>query len=240
MTCTPIATADLGQGLKGQVADYEEALAAAVVDRVLHAMCKCKYLQQYDFYSIVIALHDRDFNEHALEASKEWTEAPESFLAAFRLKNRELRYLIRRKCSAISDEGQIIETNARGDHISSFVLDLMVPTYGECAMQRGTETMVRMHKIMKTRLEKRDIFIHIHKGIEDKLQTLFDENVDGMLERITGFCSSIRGQVAAFIGPLAEAQKKNPEEVDKVRNLTDEARIQLSELQGALERLKRA
>ncbi|KAI4087884.1 MAG: hypothetical protein LQ344_006509 [Seirophora lacunosa] len=135
---------------------------------------------------------------------------------------------------------RIIETNARGDHISSFVLDLMVPTYGECAMQRGTETMVRMHKIMKTRLEKRDIFIHIHKGIEDKLQTLFDENVDGMLERITGFCSSIRGQVAAFIGPLAEAQKKNPEEVDKVRNLTDEARIQLSELQGALERLKRA
>lgn len=135
---------------------------------------------------------------------------------------------------------RIIETNARGDHISSFVLELMIPTYRECAMQRGTETMARMHKIMKTRLDKRDIFIHIHQRIEDKLRALFDENVDGMLEHIAETCSSIRGQVAAFIGPLVEAQKKIPEEVDKVRNLTDEVRIQLSELQGALERLKRA
>ncbi|KAL8959046.1 MAG: hypothetical protein Q9193_004017 [Seirophora villosa] len=96
----------------------------------------------------------------------------------------------------------------------------MVPTYRECAMQRGKETMARMHQIMKTRLDKRDIFIHIHKRIEHKLQALFDENVAGMLEDITELCSSIRGQVAAFIGPLAEAQKKNPEEVDKVRILT--------------------
>ncbi|KAL9009156.1 MAG: hypothetical protein Q9173_005791 [Seirophora scorigena] len=166
-------------------------------------------LKQYDIYSIVIALHDRDFNEHALEASKVWTGAPESFLAAFRLKKRELNYLIRKKCSAISEEVQIIETNARGDHISSFVLDLMVATYRERAMQSGTETMARMHKIMKTRLDKRDIFIHIHNRIEDKLQALFDENVDGMLEHITGMCSSIRPGRCVYWSPVRGSEEQS-------------------------------
>ncbi|KAI4143217.1 MAG: hypothetical protein LQ341_002975 [Variospora aurantia] len=167
-------------------------------------------------------------------------EAPDSFLASFRLKERELRYLIRNTCSAISDEIRIIETNARGDHISSFILDLMNPTYRECAMQNGPGTMARMHRIMKTRLDKRDIFGLIQTRIEDEAQNRVDDNVDGMLDGIADICESIRRQVAAFTDPQVEAQMNNPEEVEKVRKQTDEARAQMLELQLGLERLKRA
>lgn len=135
---------------------------------------------------------------------------------------------------------RIIETNARGDHISSFILDLMNPTYRECAMQNGPGTMARMHRIMKTRLDKRDIFGLIQTRIEDEVQNRVDDYFDGMLDGIADFCESIRRQVAAFTDPQVEAQMNNPEEVEKVRKQTDEARAQMFELQLGLERLKSA
>ncbi|KAL8647071.1 MAG: hypothetical protein Q9210_005769 [Variospora velana] len=268
----PQIVLDLESGLKRRLAEYEEALEAAVLDHVLDTMSFCRKNGNH----CTAAIGARSWNAELLGdmnaiMSINWSalesqifklrdglqtsvikdcnkatrkfkafEAPDSLLAAFRLKKRELRYLIQNTCSAISGEIQIIETNARGNHISSFILDLMIPTYRECAMQNGPGTMARMHRIMKTRLDERDIFGLIQKRIEDESQSRFDENVDGMLDGIADICESIKRQIAAFTGPQVEAQMNNPEEVEKVRKQTNEARAQMFELQPGLEILKSA
>lgn len=92
-----------------------------------------------------------------------------------------------------------------------------------------------MHEIMSTRLDKRDIFRLIHHRIEGKTQELFGENTNNMFGHVTEMCESVRRQLEAFNGPSAGTQRKKPEEVTKVRILTDTSRARLVRLQEDLE-----
>ncbi|KAL8868691.1 MAG: hypothetical protein Q9174_004824, partial [Haloplaca sp. 1 TL-2023] len=63
--------------------------------------------------------------------------APDPVIASFRLKERELTYLLKNMLFESTREMQNIEFNATGSHISSFILDLMIPTYRLCASESG-------------------------------------------------------------------------------------------------------
>ncbi|KAL8716089.1 MAG: hypothetical protein Q9225_006224 [Loekoesia sp. 1 TL-2023] len=171
-----------------------------------------------------------------LEAGK----IPHSFLAALRLRERELTHLLWETYTEILGEVQIIEFNARGSHISSFILDLMIPTYRACAAESGRGTKVRMHKIMKIRLDKRNIFGLIHNRIHDETRELFEEKVDVMFNQIVDVSESIERQLEAFTSPELEARKKDPQVVEKVRRLTDAAKARNLGLQRDLEPFKQS
>lgn len=102
----------------------------------------------------------------------------------------------------------------------------MIPTYRACAAETGKGTKARMHKTMKTRLDRRDIFGLIHNRIHDETRDLFEEKVDIMSKQIVDVSESIERQLETFTGPEHEARKKDPQIIEKVRKLTDAAKAQ--------------
>ncbi|KAL8749362.1 MAG: hypothetical protein Q9199_007731 [Rusavskia elegans] len=170
--------------------------------------------------------------------------APATILASFRLKQRELTYLLKDACFETRREVQYarenIEFNAMGDHISSFILDLMIPTYRACATETGKGTMSRMHQTMRRRLDRRDIFDLIRRRIQTETQELFVEKTDSVRDHVIEMSESIRCQLETFNGPELETQKRNPREVDRVRAFTETVRDEGIALQRALEDFKKS
>lgn len=60
-----------------------------------------------------------------------------------------------------------------GDHFSSYVLTIMIPTYRACARENGPGMMARMHQIMATHMDRRDIFWHIYRRIDSECRNAF-------------------------------------------------------------------
>ncbi|KAL8977326.1 MAG: hypothetical protein Q9205_006849, partial [Flavoplaca limonia] len=110
--------------------------------------------------------------------------APDTVIASFRLKERELLYLLKDIIFETTREIQNIEFNALGDHISSFILDLMIPTYRACTAETGKGTMARMHSTMKRRLDKRDLFILIRNRVKEQTGELFEQKMDTLRESV--------------------------------------------------------
>lgn len=127
-----------------------------------------------------------------------------------------------------------------GDHISSFILDLMIPTYRACAAETGKGTMSRMHQTMRRRLDRRDMFDLIRRRIQTETQELFVEKIDSVRDHVIEMSESIRCQLDTFNGPELEAQKKNPREVERVRAFTETAKNKGIALQRALENFKKS
>ncbi|KAI4126304.1 MAG: hypothetical protein LQ338_003813 [Usnochroma carphineum] len=233
----PQIISDLQSDLKQKIEDFAECLETAVSVHMLENMLARSA-------DAALGSPERIANVHYQRLPKndgkfKDLDLPEPFLAAFRLKERELKYLLKNTCSGILNEVQNIEFNAAGDHISSWILDLMIHTYRDCARQTGTGTEARMHGIMKTRLNRRDIFRLIKSRIEDETQDLFNEKVDELFEYISEMCKSIRRQLEAYGGPQTESQKFNPAEVEKVRKSTFAARARLLVLQRDMETFKK-
>ncbi|KAL8649989.1 MAG: hypothetical protein Q9226_005335 [Calogaya cf. arnoldii] len=166
--------------------------------------------------------------------------APATIVASFRLKERELVYRLREVCFETRREAQTIEFNAFGTHISSFILDLMIPTYRSCAAQTGTGTMKRMHGIMRTRLERRDLFALMSRSIEEETRELFGERFDVVRELVGGMGGEIRGQLETFNGPEREVQKRNPRMVERVRACTEIAKERETMMRRALDDFKKS
>ncbi len=125
-----------------------------------------------------------------------------------------------------------------GDHISSYILGLMIPTYRACAAETGTGTMSRMHQTMRGRLYKKDLFELIRRCIQKETQELFDEKTDSVRNNVIEMCESIVRQLDSFNGPELEAQKSNPQEVRRVRELTEDAQAKGLALRQALDDFK--
>ncbi|KAL8884624.1 MAG: hypothetical protein Q9215_007377 [Flavoplaca cf. flavocitrina] len=165
--------------------------------------------------------------------------APDTVIASFRLKERELLYLLKDIIFETTREIQNIEFNALGDHISSFILDLMIPTYRACTAETGKGTMARMHSTMKRRLDKRDLFILIRNRVKEQTGELFEQKMDTLRESVVGMCTEVRDQLEAFGGAERDVQRGNPEEVEMVRGVVKGARRECAVLWGGLERVKK-
>ncbi|KAL8696199.1 MAG: hypothetical protein Q9224_002922 [Gallowayella concinna] len=165
---------------------------------------------------------------------------PNPLLASFRLKERELNYLLKDVCFETRREVQNIEFNAMGHHISSYILNLMIPTYRACAAENGKGTMARMHQTMRRRLGRRDLFTLIGRRVETETSELFDREADSVRNHTIEMCEAIKRQVKTFNGPEAEARRRNPVEVKKVRGLAETARAKNLALQKALKDIKRS
>ena len=125
-----------------------------------------------------------------------------------------------------------------GDHISSYILGLMIPTYRACAAETGNGTKSRMHQTMRRRLHKKDLFELIRRCIQKETQELFDEKTDSVRNNVIEMCESIVQQLDSFNGPELEAQKSNPQEVRRVRELTEDAQAKGLALRQALDDFK--
>ena len=132
-----------------------------------------------------------------------------------------------------------MEFNALGTHTSSFILDLMIPTYRLCAAQMGTGTKKRMHAVMRTRLERRDLFALMSRRVEEETRELFEERFDAVRELVGGMGEELKGQLDTFNGPEREVQKKNPREVERVRTCTEIAKEREVVMRRALEEFKK-
>ncbi|KAL8782106.1 MAG: hypothetical protein Q9213_005676 [Squamulea squamosa] len=233
LTVDPQLVRDLQSNLEEKIDDYAEELEDAMLTHVLDSM------RQYDGAS----------NDHALRVSEEWTgvrEAmkalgvPASVMASFRLKERELTYLLRNICFEAQREIQTVEFNAMNDHISSYILELMIPTYRACAAETGQGTMARMHGTMRRRLVRRDIFKLMQRRIQSETQALFEEKADSLRDHVIEMSESIVSQLETFSGPELDAQKRNPREVEKVREVVQSAKTRNQALQRALEDFKKS
>ncbi|KAL8724298.1 MAG: hypothetical protein Q9166_008029 [cf. Caloplaca sp. 2 TL-2023] len=172
--------------------------------------------------------NDEAFNDDALKKSEEWTT------------ERELAYLLKNVCFEVKQEVQNIGFNAMGGHVSSFISDLMIPTYRACAADKGSGTQVRMHQIMRRRLGRRDVFDSIHNRIQAETDVLYNEKADSIRNHVIEMTESMARELKTFSGPELEAQKANPQGVEQVRRLTNTARDKITALQHALETFKTA
>ncbi|KAL8950135.1 MAG: hypothetical protein Q9222_003812 [Ikaeria aurantiellina] len=126
-----------------------------------------------------------------------------------------------------------------GSHFSSFIVDLMIPTYRACAADSGTGTQARMRDIWKRRLNRRDLFQLIRNRIDLEMQALFDEKTDALRNQAIEMSESIRRQLESFSGPEVEARRRHPNEVEMVRKVTQSADSQNLALQDKLRKLER-
>ncbi|KAL8905916.1 MAG: hypothetical protein Q9171_006480 [Xanthocarpia ochracea] len=231
VTVDPQIITDLRLNLGQKIDDYAEGLENAIASDILD------FIRQYD----------RVFDDHAIEMSEEWT-GNDCF------DGRALARIAGDACSArqrapkFGDQGvqkdekqagRQIEFNAMGDHISSYILGLMIPTYRACAAETGNGTTSRMHQTMRRRLHKKDLFELIRRSIQKETQELFDEKTDSVRNNVIEICESIVRQLDSFNGPEFEAQKSNPEEVRQVRELTEDAKAKGQALRQALEEFKK-
>ncbi|KAL8994209.1 MAG: hypothetical protein Q9169_005755 [Polycauliona sp. 2 TL-2023] len=238
VTIDPQIITDLQANLEQKIDDYAEDLKETI------------YKGQGANDQRLTGQSDQEFSDHALDVSAEWRT------------ERELIYLLRDICFETRREIQYakipstlpvcmyhptnlntfndrnIEFNAMGSHISSFILDLMIPTYRACAAVSGTGTKVRMHQTMSRRLDRRDLFSLMCRRIQIESQTLFDENLDRLRDCVVGMSDEIRGQLESFRGEEREGQMRNPGEVRRVRDILDTAREREREMKGALAEFK--
>jgi len=171
-------------------------------------------------------------------------------VTTIKLKERELRYLLHEELSKMSQEIRFVSDvlnpgkafdlkhlrrihyNTTGDHYSSSVLTIMLPTYRTCALEHGTRIQSRIHTIMEARLRQGDIFRIIGNSVRNSTHGALDETYDNINNYVIEMYANIERQIKISRGAEAgKVSRSHPRELKRVRTTLAEARGLILKLQ---------
>ena len=98
-----------------------------------------------------------------------------------------------------------VRYNATGDHLSSYTLITMIPTYRHCAYENGPGTQSRMHSIMARRMRQRDIFRNLYGSINTECQRAFQRLHTKLRADATAVCQELEGALETENGAMSAA-----------------------------------
>jgi hypothetical protein len=102
-----------------------------------------------------------------------------------------------------------IKRDATGDHYNSYILEQMLSTYRNCALESGPGMKRRMHDIMSTQMRHGNIFINIRRRIKETSK-LFDETASNLKQQLGEVCEQIGNDLAVLRGS-ATVMEEHPE-----------------------------
>ncbi|KAL8773729.1 MAG: hypothetical protein Q9209_001497 [Squamulea sp. 1 TL-2023] len=226
LTVDPQFIRDLQSDLEQKIDDFTEELEDAVLTHVLDSM------RQYDGAS----------NEHALNMSEEWTGWHWTSYKAFCRKNGDhcTEAVGRRSWNAELLGGMTpsMTTHWLALQTTLAALDkqLRLSVSTDCNnVREAIKALGVPASVMASfRLKEREL------SYLSETQALFEEKTDSLRDHVIEMSESIVSQLETFSGPELEAQKRNPGEVEKVREILQSVKAQNQALQRALEGFKKS
>lgn len=136
---------------------------------------------------------------------------------------------------ANSTHPSIIKRNATEDNYNCYMLEQMLDTYHDCAIQCGKGTRDRMHKIMAAHMRKGIILTNIRHRIRTETRALFDQTAASLREKLGGVCDQVDTDLAVLRGSEATQMERDPVLLNQMERIVDDAKSRLAELERAIE-----
>ncbi len=160
-------------------------------------------------------------------------EAFESLMKKFRQVPRDLTY--ESDIRMLTSHRSSIKRDATGDHYNSYILEQMLSTYRNCALESGPGMKRRMHDIMSTQMRHGNIFINIRRRTQRETSKLFDETASNLKQQLGEVCEQIGNDLAVLRGSEATVMEEHPEFLDLMKKTVATAKKKLTELLRAIE-----
>lgn len=126
----------------------------------------------------------------------------------------------------------MLKYDATGNHLGSFVLKAMIPTYRACAGEHGTGMQARMHEIMARKMGSGSIFPYIHKQMKEGMEHWLDDMKSTFNNHIIKMCADLERHFETAGGTEAEeVRRENPRYLEAVETALTLGRETLPKLQ---------
>ena len=93
--------------------------------------------------------------------------------------------------------------------MSSFILEIMTPTYRACAEEHGVGMEKRMHDIMALKMASGSVFPSMHSRMRKVMNHCLDEMEKNFNNHIIDMCADLERHVETAGGTKAEEVSRN-------------------------------
>ncbi|KAI9879730.1 MAG: hypothetical protein M1830_007515 [Pleopsidium flavum] len=157
------------------------------------------------------------------------------FVRIMKTKEGEVEYRLTEEYESLMKKLRTIRRDATEDHYNSYILEQMLSTYRNCALESGTETKRRMHDIMSTQMRYGNIFTNIRRRIQREMDKLFDETASNLKQQLGEVCEQIGNDLTVLRGSEAMVMEEHPESLILMERTVAKAKSRMAELLKAIE-----